>query len=169
MSDVDALPAGIAELLAEREIRRLHGRYAQLCDSGYPPDEIAELFVPDGVWEARPDVGIHRGRDAIRAHFANAHESYPWALHVNVPVQIDVAPDLRSAHGVWYLLMPCVTATGPARAGAWLAGRYDNDLVRVDGGWKYAHLRVTFGLMTSHHRDWAADRLELLRQSAGEQ
>lgn len=152
----------IRELITERKIQRLHSRYAQLCDSGYPAQEIADLFTENGIWEARPQGAKYIGRQQIRDHFASADASYPWALHLNIPLQIDVAPNGQSACGTWYLFMPCTDATTGTLASAWLAGRYDNNFVSTDDGWKYSHLRITFGLMTPHLNDWSGDRFDLL-------
>ncbi|MFI7166346.1 nuclear transport factor 2 family protein [Rhodococcus erythropolis] len=152
----------LEELSAERDVQRLHARYAQLCDAGYPAELIAELFVPEGIWEASPDVGSFKGQEQIRQHFENAAANYPWALHANIPLQIEVSHDGLTAHGVWYLLMPCIDTTTGVATGAWLAGRYDNDFVKVDGNWYYRHLRVHFGLMSPNHLDWARDRYTLL-------
>jgi hypothetical protein len=154
------------ELLAEREIQRLHAHYAHLCDSGYPADEIAELFAPQGIWESSPCGKIFRGKSEIRDHFSTASDEYPWALHFNIPVRIDISPDGLSARGVWYLLMPCVDATGAAPTGAWLAGRYENAFVKVETGWRYDHLHITFGLMSPNSEDWAQDRYRLTNAQA---
>ena len=32
-------------------IQRLQIRYAELCDDGFDPDAIVDLFTPDGVWD----------------------------------------------------------------------------------------------------------------------
>uniref|UniRef100_UPI003F582E3E nuclear transport factor 2 family protein n=1 Tax=Mycolicibacterium obuense TaxID=1807 RepID=UPI003F582E3E len=151
----------LRELLAERDIARLHAHYAHLCDSGYPADEIADLFVAQGIWQSSPGDNLFRGSTEIRDHFSTASTAYPWALHLNVPLRIDISPDGQSARGVWYLLMPCVDATAAPPTGAWLAGRYDNSFLKTDAGWRYHHLHITFGLMSPHFTDWAHDRYGL--------
>lgn len=142
-------------------IEELHGRYAELCDQGFPPDRIADLFVADGVWESAPNGVTRRGRDEIAEHFRVAGAAYPWALHVNVPVRITLAEDERHATGVWYLLMPCVDETGGTARAGWLAGRYDNEFVWRDGCWRYRRIHVDFGLMAHHLGDWSQDRYSL--------
>ncbi|SDD12276.1 SnoaL-like domain-containing protein [Mycolicibacterium neoaurum] len=165
--DSEKCTAALRELLAEREIARLHARYAHLCDSGYPADEIADLFVEQGLWQSDPGGRVFRGRDQIRDHFGTASAGYPWALHVNALLHIDVSPDGLSARGAWYLLMPCVDATVAAPTAAWLAGRYDNTFVKTDAGWRYQHLHIRFGLMSPHSADWAQERHALAGAATG--
>lgn len=152
----------VLERLRHRiEIEELHAHYAELCDQGFPPEEIAGLFAEDGTWESSPHGVLRRGREEIAAHFRTAGRRYPWSLHVNVPIRITVAENERRATGTWYLLMPCVDrSSGPAAAG-WLAGRYDNEFERHKGRWRYRRLHIAFGLMAHHVSDWSQDRYSL--------
>ncbi len=151
----------LARLQHRVEIEELHAHYGELCDQGFPPEEIAALFAEDGTWESSPNGVRREGRAAIAEHFRTAGSWYPWSLHVNVPVRIVVDEGGLRARGTWYLLMPCVdSSTGRATAG-WLAGRYDNDFERHDGSWRYRSIHIDFGLMARHHGDWAQDRFSL--------
>ncbi|MEV8150955.1 nuclear transport factor 2 family protein [Arthrobacter sp. NPDC080073] len=151
----------LAELKAEREINRLQAYYGQLCDRGYPPEEIAALFTDAGIWQSSPNGRRLQGSSAIASYFGGADELYPWALHVNVPLGVELSDDGLSARGSWYLLMPCVDNTTGHKTAAWLAGRYDNEYVREEGKWLFSSLHVSYGLMTQHLTDWAANRFAL--------
>jgi hypothetical protein len=143
----------LLELRAERDIARLQARYSALCDDGFPPDRIAELFALDGVWESSPSGVRCVGRTEIAAHFEAAGPLYPWSMHINVPLGVDLADDGRTAEGAWHLLMPCVD-----RSGGQLAGTYRNTFVLDGDRWRFQHLRIVFELMTPHLTDWAVDR-----------
>jgi len=147
----------LAELLAERAINRLQLQYSALCDQGFPADLIADLFTADGVWESTPGRTVV-GRAAIIEHFQAAGPTYPWSMHLNIPLGVDLDPGGESARGAWHLLMPCIDRTGGRPVAGWLAGRYDNTFVRQDGCWRFQHLRIRFELMTPHLADWAVDR-----------
>jgi hypothetical protein len=146
-------------LEAAEAIRHLKAEYARLCDSGYPPAEIAALFTEEGVWEAENDVGSHRGRDEIAAFFTGMSDVYTWAQHYMLTPRITVADDAQSAAGSWYLLMPCTIRGVTATRGAWLAGRYEDDYVKVDGVWKVAHMRLFFELLSPHEGGWVPTRI----------
>jgi hypothetical protein len=160
------LEARLKALLHKTEITELQARYGALCDAGYPPDEIASLFVEDGVWQSEPNGVLCRGRREIAAHFASIGPDYAWAMHINVPLHVRVADDQRSAVGAWYLLMPCVEGDVSTRQAAWLAGRYDNEFVFRDGEWMFNRIHISFGLMSGHLADWAVDRYSVLRSHA---
>ncbi|MDQ7876509.1 nuclear transport factor 2 family protein [Microbacterium sp. QXD-8] len=148
------------ELRAERDIARLQARYSALCDDGFPPAAIGELFVEDAVWESSPHGVRCEGRAQIAAHFESAGPMYPWSMHINVPLGVDVAGDGDTADGAWHLLMPCIDRSTGAVTAGWLAGKYLNTFVRVDGEWRFQHLRIAFELMTPHLTDWAVDRFQ---------
>ena len=46
-------------------IRSLKLRYAELCDTGYDPDELTALFVDDGIFEVTGQVH-YQGREQLR-------------------------------------------------------------------------------------------------------
>lgn len=154
----------LLELRAERDIARLQATYSALCDDGFPPTQISDLFVEDGVWESSPLDVRCEGRSQIAEHFATAGPMYPWSMHINVPLGIDLAEDGRTAHGSWHLLMPCTDRSSGEEQAGWLAGTYRNTFVLIDDAWRFQHLRVAFELMTPHLTDWAANRFGLARK-----
>src|SRR5690349_15950704 len=105
----------VARLEAIRDIERLKIRYAEVCDAGYDPAEIAELITDDAVWDGGDLLGRHEGKAAVCEFFAGAKEHITWALHYMVAPVVEVDDDLRTARGSWYLWQPCTieTADGP--------------------------------------------------------
>lgn len=156
----------LAILTAERDINKLQAQYGALCDDGYPSSAIANLFVPDGIWERRSEKdshgAIYRGRGEISENFERAPKRFPWALHINIPRGVTVADDGVSATGSWHIVMPCIVNGDLEQFGAWVAGRYENDFVKTDGAWYFKHMRMHYSLMVPKTRDWADDRLLLM-------
>lgn len=127
-----------AELAAREAVRELVARYAHLVDRGRI-DEVVLLFTADGVLEAN-DLPPVRGREAIRAFLAGtkarlaAATTRPLIRHHVSSLTIDLTgPDAATAASYFF----AVTERGPDH---W--GRYRDRIVRVDGGWLFAHRRV---------------------------
>jgi SnoaL-like domain len=118
-------------------IKQLKVRYSHICDDMHNPDEIASVFAEDGVWES-PDFGMATGHAAIRELFKKFQATFSFSQHNMTNPLITVDGD--HATGVWYIMGPWnYTDTG---AKQWLALRYDDKYVKVDGEWKYKHLYV---------------------------
>jgi uncharacterized protein (TIGR02246 family) len=127
------------ELGAREEIRDLAARYAHGVDRGRF-DEVAALFLPDGVLEV---VGgeLTSGRDAIRAYLggvgARGGDAPPLAYirhHVsNVLVELD-ARDRATARSYFFV----VTDRGPDH---W--GRYRDHVVHDGERWLLARRVVS--------------------------
>jgi len=49
------------------------------------------------------------------------------------------------ATGVWYIMGPWTYTENNEEK--WLALRYDDDYVKIDGEWKYQHLRVALRMV----------------------
>ncbi len=131
-------------------IKGLKARYAAFCDDGYDADGIASLFVPDGVWDGGP-LGRCEGTEGIRRFFLASPRAVSFAIHHVLNRLIEVDGD--RARGQWYLFQPCTFArTGSA---IWMAGRYADDYVRVDGLWLFETMRVSFPFVTPFHEGWA--------------
>ena len=78
----------VARLLAERACERLMTDYTRFVDFG-EASRIADLFTPDGIWEA--DGVRMAGRDAIRAGFsARQGVERRTSRHVCTNVAVDV-------------------------------------------------------------------------------
>lgn len=145
----------VARLVAVEAIARLKADYARLVDGRESPREIAAMFTEDGVWDGQERFGVVRGRDELFRYFdeVRAHVTWPW--HNMVAPSIEVADDLATATAHWYLWMPC-TIDGRA---LWLAGRYEDDLVReADGQWRFRRMLLHVEALTPYERGWAAER-----------
>lgn len=134
-----AAPGQIGE---ERErIRRLKHQYATYCDEGYSPEGIASLFVEDGIYDGGVR-GYCEGAEAIKEFYAGKAQVFTFARHFLTNDAIEVAGDLQTATGTWYLLTAATTVTDDGPSSVWVFGRYDDEYRLVDGEWKFT--KVTF-------------------------
>lgn len=136
MSTTD-LEQRIARLEAIEEIKQLKARYCEICDDDHNPDRIASVFAPDGIWEGA-GFGKAQGHEAIRELFRGFQKLISFSQHNVMNPQIEVNGD--RATGSWYFLGPFTFRKN--NENKWLVLRYDDDYVRIDGEWKYQHLRA---------------------------
>ncbi|HZR93978.1 MAG TPA: nuclear transport factor 2 family protein [Gaiellaceae bacterium] len=149
-----ATGARLARLEAIEEIRALKARYAAVCDTGYDPERMRPLFTADAIWDGGERFGRHEGFDAIHAFFAAVSRQITWALHYMVAPVIEVADDLASARGSWYLWQPC-TVVGPGGPQAvWLTGTYADRYRREPDGWKFAEVTLDCQTITPYEDGW---------------
>ena len=135
------------------EIKRLKARYCAYCDENYDAEGIAGLFTEDAVW----DGGIRGradGQQEIRDFFTQASQRLPFAIHMVMNPIIQVDGD--QATGMWYLFQACTYAED--NRAVWGSGRYDEKYVRVDGEWKFRHLKLTSHFWTPFDEGWAKTR-----------
>jgi hypothetical protein len=131
-------------------IKQLKARYCAVCDDDHNTEKITTLFVEDGIWEGA-DLGSHQGHDAIRALFQSFKERISFSQHNVMNPIIEVNGD--RATGTWYLLGPFTFRKG--NRAIWLAARYDDDYVKVNGEWKFQHLRATGQMAAPYEKGWA--------------
>lgn len=80
-------------------------------------------------------------------------------LTISTPCVL-VDPDGKHAVGHWHLFGPHTNRvfdpeTSTKRDVAfWIAGKYDNEFVKVDGQWKFLKLRPIFWLRTPYHKSF---------------
>lgn len=80
-------------------------------------------------------------------------------LTISTPC-IVVDPDGKHARGHWHLFGPHTNRvfdpeTSTKRDMAfWIAGKYDNEFVKVNGEWKFLKLRPIFWLRTPYHKSF---------------
>jgi len=128
-------------------ISDLFTRYTCALDAG-DANTVVDCFAEDGTLVS-PAVGEHTGRAAITAfaqRFARFRENGSQLRHVisNLVVQVD---GLRG-HATCYLTV-FLTKDGTSRLLA--PGRYDCDLRKVDGDWRFQR-RVVL-----HDHDYTLD------------
>jgi ketosteroid isomerase-like protein len=116
-------------------IRSLDARYCRLLDDGDWPG-LVELFTPEGVFDGLSRV---EGRAALLAFFAGLADGGLTAFWHHVSnLEIEVGGDRASVTSL--LWQPCVVDGVPHVA----AGRYTDELVRTEDGWRYREKRVRF-------------------------
>jgi hypothetical protein len=135
--DMTELEKRITRLEDIEAIKQLKVRYSHICDDMHNPDAIASVFAEDGVWESA-DFGTATGHAEIRALFSNFRDLFTFSQHNMTNPLIEVNGD--RATGVWYIMGPWTLTEGNQET--WMALRYDDDYVKIDGEWKYKHLRV---------------------------
>lgn len=137
-------------LESEGAIRRLMSEYQEARDFGTGSGaSIADLFTADGIWEGVGRVaealGSHQGREAIERRFS---APFPFSVHFLTNEVIIVDGD--TAVGTWRYVQTTVYK-GQA---VWIAGRYRNDFVRVQGQWKFQHVRIEGIFVTPYEDGW---------------
>ncbi len=122
--------------LSERD--RIHDRLLAYCDGADRGDveAIVQCFAADGVADYGPRVGAI-GHDDLRTLFTRFLGSNEATSHHLTNVRITIDGDTASATSyisAWHLL----------RTGDHLTihGRYVDELVVVDGGWRIARRRL---------------------------
>jgi uncharacterized protein (TIGR02246 family) len=163
MTDLTQLEQRIARLERQAQIaedieaiRALKGAYAEACDLGYDPDAMAALFTEDAVWEFTNSWGVHRGHAEIRTFMENVGKEILWALHYMIGPVIEVH-DETTASGKWYIL-ELATMTGVTNAeehdAVILSGTYADQYEKVDGAWKFKHVKVNIGQSSNLDQGW---------------
>ena len=114
-------------------INDLFVRYTCALDAG-DAETVIDCFAEDGTLVS-PAVGEHTGRPAITAfahRFARFQKGGSQLRHVLSNLQMSVDGD--RAHATCYLTV-FLTKDGASRLLA--PGRYDCELRKVDGAWKF--------------------------------
>lgn len=135
--DVAELEKRITRMEDIEAIKQLKMRYSHICDDDHNPDVIASVFAEDGIWES-DDFGKAVGHEEIRELFRGFKKMFNFSQHNMMNPIIEV--DGNRATGIWYIMGPWTLTEGNEEK--WMALRYDDDYVKVDGEWKYQHLRV---------------------------
>ena len=134
----------IAKLEAIDDIRALKMKYARWCDVDYPQTGIADLFIEDAVWDGGETFGRFEGGRAIRDFFLDTASRVEWTMHYIGSGAVEVAQDLASATGSWYLWQS-LTLNGQA---GWHMATYDDVYVNTSDGWRIAQLKLNVEAVT---------------------
>lgn len=125
------------------EIKKLKYTYAKILDGGYNPDQVAALFVEDGLWSVSGVGGTAKGRENIRKHSANLGSSIKWGQHNIFAPVIEVSEDGTHAEGDFYLICLLTMVSPESEKGEEayvLVGKYHDIFVKVDGKWYFETL-----------------------------
>jgi hypothetical protein len=148
--DISELEKRIGVLEDIEAIKKLKARYCAVCDDDHNPDEITKLFTEDGIWEGA-GMGQHQGHEAIRKLFLSFQQRISFSQHNIMNPRIEV--DGEQARGIWYFLGPFTMRKG--NRAMWLAARYEDDYVKIDGVWKFKHLRAIGRMSAPYETGWA--------------
>jgi len=118
-------------------IARVVARYCHLLDDGRW-DEFADIWAEDAEFVLGGETT--RGRDAIRASIEATQPPERRGRHLAVNVEVDVDGDEASA--VVDFMFWARDREGKAKL--MFLGRYDDRLVRSDGGWRFARREIAF-------------------------
>ena len=140
--DMAELERRITRLEDIEAIKQLKARYCEICDDGHNPDRVTSVFAEDAIWESA-DFGKAQGHEEIRELFRGFQKMFSFSQHNIMNPIIKVDGD--RATGVWYIMGPWTySETNDEK---WFALRYDDDYVKVNGEWKYEHLRVALRMV----------------------
>jgi hypothetical protein len=144
----------LAKLVAIEQIRQLKARYADVCDTGYDPERMRPFFTNDAVWDGGERFGRHEGIEAVCAFFAGVSSQITWALHYMVAPVIEVADDLRTAVGSWYLWQPCTVVGPDGPRAVFLTGRYADRYRLEDGAWRFSEVLLDCQTIAPVEEGW---------------
>ena len=131
----------VNSLLEEKDaIRETMARYCFHFDGGHI-DEWVGLFTEDGIFD-RGDYGVQSGEEALRAFFSGypLPDGTPRLMHIISNVIIEV--NGNEARSQSYVLVVRPNKDGALVNG--LAGRYQDELVKTDGRWRFRVRKVFF-------------------------
>jgi len=124
--------------IEDREaIKELKARYCAICDDEHNLDNITTLFVEDGIWEGG-DFGKAQGHAAICQLFQTFQRLISFSQHMATNPIIEI--EGTTAKSTWYFLGPLTFRKNTEAK--WVAVRYEDEYVKVNGKWKYTHLRA---------------------------
>ena len=109
-----------------------------------------EIFAEDGIWEGA-GFGKSQGHAAIRELFKKFQTLISFSQHQVMNPIIKIDGD--RATGIWYFFGPFTFYKN--NQAKWLAARYDDDYVKVNGEWKIQHLRARGRMTTDYEKSWA--------------
>ena len=140
------------------EITRLKAAYCDAVDGGWDRrthrgEEVAALFVDDGVWDVGGGAGRGEGHDGI-VKLIDSFQHMPFAFHrVSNPV-IHVKGD--RATGKWHLI---AYLSQPDGTPVMYFGVYHDRFVRTPQGWKFKLLTCDTATMAPLREGWSTGDL----------
>jgi limonene-1,2-epoxide hydrolase len=151
LTGIEEIAARLQRLEDIENIKQLKARYCAFCDDNYNPEGVASLFTEDGVWDGG-QLGQAEGRQAIIEFFQRAPSAFSFAIHHVMNPIIEIQSD--TATGRWYLFQPLVRKSGNREAAMWLAGRYEDEYVRIGGEWKFKRLKFITRFLAPYEEGW---------------
>ena len=116
-------------------------------------DDLVELFADDFTWQVGFDEMTKITSKPTLARFlSKSSEQTPMMRHQPITPYIEVDGD--RATGIWYLTGMMTSITSNGDEARWVQGRYDNEYVRVDEGWKLSRLYFKYNFLTPYEDGW---------------
>jgi hypothetical protein len=150
------LEARIKRLEDIEEIRTLKATYCDLCDAGVGEEKNREALVALFTDDASVDFGmgegsVFNGQEGLRFFFGQlVANSVSFCQHFVHNSVIDVDGD--RATGRWYFEAPTTNAV--TKKAQWMAGRYIEEYVRVDGVWKFSFIATKWSYVAAYDEGW---------------
>ena len=148
--DMTALEQRLTRMEDIEAIKQLKAEYCDICDDDHNPDRITTIFAEDGIWEGA-GFGKAQGHVAIRELFKKFQTLISFSQHQVLNPVIKIDGD--RATGIWYFFGPFTFYKN--NQAKWLAARYQDDYVKVNGEWKIQHLRARGRMTTDYEKSWA--------------
>ena len=148
--DMTALEQRLTRMEDIEAIKQLKAEYCDICDDDHNPDRITTIFAEDGIWEGA-GFGKAQGHAAIRELFKKFQTMISFSQHQVLNPVIKIDGD--RATGIWYFFGPFTFYKD--NQAKWLAARYQDDYVKVNGEWKIQHLRARGRMSTDYEKSWA--------------
>jgi hypothetical protein len=124
------------DVLADKDaIRELLAVYCFHLDND-EFEQMAALFVPDGVWETAFGTGTGRAGIVAQARSIAAGER-PRRVHQTTNIVVEVSGDTATVRSNWLLFQN--SRAGPVIGSG---GAYHDRMVKQDGRWFFAHRRI---------------------------
>ena len=158
---IDELLKRLERLEAMEDIRHLKQRSAQAADPHMKIDLFVDLYTHDGVMEFTNWDTVLTGHDEIRA-FLEVNP-FTWMFHCLIPISIEVADDCRSATARWYLFEAATVHNSRTKEydPVWIAGFYDDKMIRVEDEWKLTHTALTQQILCNYKDGWGKTRVSM--------
>ncbi|MGE3594149.1 MAG: nuclear transport factor 2 family protein [Dehalococcoidia bacterium] len=151
-NDTSDLVRRIAELQDIEAIRRLKHEYCRHCDNHYDGDSIASLFAEDGIWEASAPYVPIVGPAAIAEFFKRMPAAVSFCVHTVANDEITVSGN--TATGRWRSVIPATVVIDGVGVPHWLFNDYEDTFRRIDGKWKFVHLKSIIYKSATHAIGW---------------
>jgi hypothetical protein len=150
------LEATIRTLVDIEEIKKLHARYTFLVDEN-KWDDVIDLFADDAVGEwgfgGAGSRGRHEGKKALTRFFKELVPKEA-SMFRHMVIQPIIEVEGNRAHAEWYMFGFGTYNLPEGKTPAWTQGKYENELIRKDGKWKFKHLKFEFAIQTPYHEGW---------------
>lgn len=128
-----------ADLSDREDIRSLQVQYAEAIDTG-AYDDLDKIFTGDAVGDY-DRAGLVEGVEAIKQLCRQALQPLTAAQHLNANHLAKVDGDTATAS--CYLTVHLYRENTPGGDHLRMGGRYDDQLVRTDDGWRIKKRKLT--------------------------